>query len=152
MIIGITYGTFDVFHIGHLNLLERAREQCDRLLVGVSTDEFNAIKGKKSFQEYATRARIVSALSCVDRVFPEETWDQKPLDIERYGVKRFFMGGDWEGKFDNLKKITEVIYLPRTADVSSSELRLKLNERMETALAEMSAAQGSIAECLKIFR
>src|SRR6056297_3386496 len=98
----ITYGTFDLFHIGHLRLLERAKALGDKLCVGVSADSFNESKGKKSIVPYEHRAAIVSSISFVDEVFPECSWDQKPLDIKRLSADILVMGDDWEGKFDYL--------------------------------------------------
>lgn len=119
----ITYGTFDIFHVGHVHLLRRAREQGDRLIVAVSSDEFNAIKGKTSLMSYADRAVIVAACRYVDLVIPECDWAQKRRDIVKYGVDVFVMGDDWQGRFDELSDLCEVRYLPRTPDVSSSWLK-----------------------------
>jgi glycerol-3-phosphate cytidylyltransferase len=123
----LTYGTFDLFHIGHLNLLNRMRELGDRLVVGVSTDEFNASKGKRTIVPYEHRAAIVEALGIVDKVIPEEAWDQKVRDIKEYDVDVFGMGHDWEGKFDDLKHLCNVVYLPRTEGVSSTEIKQLLS-------------------------
>jgi glycerol-3-phosphate cytidylyltransferase len=120
---GITYGTFDLFHIGHLRIIERARSLCDQLVVGVSTDEFNAMKGKRTAVPYEDRAAIVRALRLVDEVIPERTWEQKSDDITRLGVDVFVMGDDWRGKFDHLKSLCDVVYLPRTPGISTTELR-----------------------------
>ena len=119
----VTYGTFDLFHIGHLRILQRARQLGDELYVGLSTDGFNEIKGKKSAICFEHRLEIVSALECVTHVFSEENWGQKEEDIERFNIKKFVMGDDWKGKFDDLGNLCEVIYLPRTPDISSSFLR-----------------------------
>lgn len=119
----ITYGTFDLFHIGHLQLLKRIKDMCSTLIVAVSTDDFNALKGKKCVIPYEQRAAIVSALEYVDKVIPEETWEQKPSDIETYSVDAFVMGNDWEGKFDYLNDKCDVIYLPRTEGISSTEIK-----------------------------
>jgi glycerol-3-phosphate cytidylyltransferase len=118
-----TYGTFDLFHIGHLRLLERLRSLGDHLTVFVSTDEFNDIKGKLSAIAYPERAAIVAALRCVDAVFPEWDWDQKIADIAAHEIDVFGMGDDWAGHFDFLKSRCEVVYLPRTPGVSSTRLR-----------------------------
>jgi glycerol-3-phosphate cytidylyltransferase len=118
----ITYGTFDLFHIGHLNILERLRALGGHLAVGISTDAFNATKGKKSVIPYVERVAIVRALRCVDEVFPEETWEQKPGDIKRLRIDTFGMGDDWRGKFDHLSEFCEVVYLPRTEGVSTTFL------------------------------
>jgi len=119
----ITYGTFDLFHIGHLRLLERAKALGDRLVVAGSSDEFNEGKGKKTIIPYSDRAAIVQAIKCVDLVIPEHTWEQKQNDIREHNVCTFVMGADWKGKFDELKDLCEVVYLPRTDGVSSTELK-----------------------------
>lgn len=119
----ITYGTFDLFHVGHLRLLQRARALGDRLIVAVSTDEFNSRKGKAAVIPYDERAEIVAAVKGVDLVIPENTWNQKRRDITEHGVTVFTMGDDWVGKFDDLRDLCEVIYLTRTDGVSSTEIR-----------------------------
>lgn len=119
----ITYGTFDLLHVGHLNLLEGLRSLGDHLTVAVSTDEFNRTKDKLCSMAYADRARIVAALKCVDHVIPECSWDQKPQDIRKYEISVFGMGGDWQGHFDDLGAYCEVIYLPRTQGISSTSLK-----------------------------
>ncbi len=119
----ITYGTFDLFHVGHLRLLERALALGDRLVVAVSTDAFNEGKGKKTIIPYADRTAIVGALRCVDLVIPENTWEQKITDIRDHHVDVFVMGADWTGKFDELKAYCEVRYLPRTDGISTTELK-----------------------------
>ena len=119
----ITYGTFDLFHIGHLKLLQRLKSMGDKLIVAVSTDEFNAIKGKKTIIPYAQRAEIVENIRCVDLVIPENDWEQKVKDIQKYNVNTFAIGNDWESKFDFLKEYCEVIYLDRTEDISSTQLK-----------------------------
>jgi len=119
----ITYGTFDMFHIGHLELLKRIKGMADELIVAVSTDEFNQIKGKKTIIPYEQRAKIVESIRYVDRVIAEESWEQKRDDIKKYGVTHFVMEDDWRGKFDDLKELCEVEYLPRTKGISSSELK-----------------------------
>lgn len=119
----ITYGTFDLFHIGHVNLLKRARALGDRLIVAVSTDEFNQEKGKMTLVPYSQRAAILEACRYVDLVIPENTWAQKPHDIIQHEVDLFVMGNDWQGKFDELKKLCEVVYLERTTDISSTAMK-----------------------------
>ena len=119
----ITYGTFDLFHVGHLNLLERLRALGDHLTVGVSTDGFNDTKGKQCVVSYEDRARIIAALRCVDAIIPEETWEQKPNDIQSLKIDVFGMGHDWAGKFDDLTQYCDVVYLPRTEGVSTTSLR-----------------------------
>jgi glycerol-3-phosphate cytidylyltransferase len=141
----ITYGTFDLFHIGHLNILERLRALGDSLAVGISTDEFNATKGKQCVVSYAERAAIVSALRCVDEVIPEENWEQKVNDIARLKIAVFGMGHDWQGKFDHLSKYCEVVYLPRTEGVSTTELRTKISIK-HNPLIDMRAKKGTLAK------
>jgi len=120
----LTYGTFDLFHVGHLRLLERARLLGDRLIVGVSTDEFNATKGKKAVLRFAERREIVASLRCVDLVIPECAWGQKEQDIVAHAVGVFVMGNDWVGEFDGLASDTcQVRYLPRTEGISTTLLR-----------------------------
>ena len=124
----LTYGTFDMFHIGHLNLLNRLKSLGDKLIVAVSTDEFNSIKGKKTLIPFEQRALIVQNIKCVDMVISEENWEQKIYDIKKYNVDIFAMGDDWQGKFDFLKNHCEVIYLPRTQNISTTELKKELNK------------------------
>jgi glycerol-3-phosphate cytidylyltransferase len=124
----LTYGTFDMFHIGHLNLLNRLKSLGDKLIVAVSTDEFNSIKGKKTLIPFEQRALIVQNIKCVDMVISEENWEQKIYDIKKYNVDIFAMGDDWQGKFDFLKDYCEVIYLPRTQNISTTELKKELNK------------------------
>ena len=119
----LTYGTFDLFHVGHVHLLRRLSELGDRLIVGCSTDEFNDIKGKKCIMPYEDREIILRACRYVDDVIPESSWDQKPGDIQRLDADIFAMGDDWAGKFDDLGAYCDVIYLPRTEGVSTTGLR-----------------------------
>jgi len=141
----LTYGTFDLFHVGHVNMLERARACGDRLIVGVSTDEFNQIKGKKAIIPYMHRAAIVLNSKSVDSVFPEDTWEQKVTDIKKYHADVFVMGADWEGKFDHLTDLCQVVYLPRTEGVSSTELRARLAPLNTSRLAELKLALETVA-------
>jgi glycerol-3-phosphate cytidylyltransferase len=121
----ITYGTFDLFHFGHLEILRRARQLGDYLVVAVSTDEFNRNeKRKRCVYPYAHRAAIVAAITYVDEVIPEGTWEQKRTDVATHDIDVFVMGSDWEGKFDFLKDQCEVVYLPRTEGISSTEVKL----------------------------
>ncbi len=122
----LTYGTFDMFHIGHLKLLKRLAKMGDKLIVAVSTDEFNLLKNKKTIIPYDQRAQIVEAISYVDKVIPEYSWEQKIEDIKRYKVDIFAMGHDWKGKFDRLKEYCEVVYLPRTKGISTTSLKKSL--------------------------
>lgn len=119
----ITYGTFDLLHYGHINLLRRAKEQGDYLIVALSTDEFNVLKGKNSYFDYEKRKMLLEAIRYVDLVIPEETWEQKREDVKLYHVDTFVMGDDWKGKFDFLKDLCEVVYLPRTPEISTSQIK-----------------------------
>lgn len=123
----LTYGTFDMFHIGHLRLIERLKEMGGTLIVGVSTDEFNESKGKKCIIPFEQRAQIVAAINGVAMVIPESSWDQKISDIKEYSVDVFAMGNDWERKFDYLKKYCEVYYLERTEGISTTSLKKQLS-------------------------
>ncbi len=116
----ITYGTYDILHYGHINLLKRAKALGDYLIVGLSTDEFNALKNKKAYYSYEQRKLILEAIKYVDMVIPEENWEQKRKDIIKYDIDTFVMGDDWAGKFDELSDLCEVIYLPRTENVSTT--------------------------------
>jgi glycerol-3-phosphate cytidylyltransferase len=122
----ITYGTFDMFHIGHLKLLQRLKDMSDELIVAVSTDEFNKGKGKKVMIPYEQRAEIVANIKCVDKVIPEENWEQKVTDIQKYNIDIFAIGDDWKGEFDFLKESCEVVYLERTKDISTTKLKKSL--------------------------
>lgn len=124
----ITYGTFDLLHIGHINLLKRAKELGDFLIVAISTDEFNSIKNKKAYYTYENRKNIVEAIRYVDMVIPENSWDQKMFDIINNDVDIFVMGDDWKGKFDYLSSACEVIYLPRTTGISTTKVKKDLSK------------------------
>lgn len=119
----ITYGTFDLFHVGHLNLLKRARALGDYLVVAVSSDEFNAIKGKKTYRSVEDRVAILKALKYVDEVIVEEYWNQNVKDIQKHNIDIFVRGEDWKGKFDHLKEYCEVVYLPRTNGISTTKIK-----------------------------
>lgn len=123
----LTYGTFDLLHRGHVRLLKRAAALGDELTVGLSTDEFNRIKGKHAYMNYADREYILKAIRYVDRVIPERSWDQKVEDVQRYHIDTFVMGDDWQGKFDFLKDYCEVVYLPRTQDISTTKIKADLS-------------------------
>ena len=126
----ITYGTYDLLHYGHINLLERAKALGDYLVVAISTDEFNwNMKQKKCYFTYEERKRMVEALRCVDLVIPEENWEQKVTDVQEYKIDTFVMGNDWEGKFDFLKDHCEVVYLPRTPEISTTQIKKDLNNK-----------------------
>jgi glycerol-3-phosphate cytidylyltransferase len=122
----ITYGTFDLLHWGHVRLLERASKLGDKLIVGLSTDEFNAIKHKEAYHSFEHRKYILEAIRYVDLVIPEENWEQKINDVKKYHVDTFVMGDDWRGQFDFLKDYCEVIYLPRTEGISTTKIRTDL--------------------------
>jgi glycerol-3-phosphate cytidylyltransferase len=130
----ITYGTFDLFHYGHLRILERAKQLGDYLIVGVSTEAFNRIKNKECVYPYEQRAQIVAAIKHVDLVIPEETWEQKKSDIKKYKVDILVMGDDWQGKFDELSKICKVVYLARTPDVSSTAIKKNCHDHVKKGL------------------
>lgn len=122
----ITYGTFDLLHYGHINLLKRAKEQGDYLIVAVSTNEFNEIKGKKCYFSYEERKKLVEAIRYVDLVIPENSWEQKVEDIRDYRVDTFVIGDDWKGKFDILNDFCEVVYLDRTPEISTTKIKNEL--------------------------
>ena len=124
----LTYGTFDLLHYGHLEILRRASLLGDKLIVGVSTDKFNEIKGKSCVLPYEKRKELLESIDYVDKVIPEDSWDQKTTDIQDYNIDVFVMGNDWEGKFDKLKDLCKVIYLTRTKGISSSKLKSILED------------------------
>ena len=125
----ITYGTFDLIHMGHINILRRAKEMGDYLVVAISTDEFNTIKHKQAYYSFEQRKQILEAIRYVDEVIPEHTWDQKIQDVKEHDIDIFVMGHDWEGEFDFLKEYCEVIYLPRTEGVSTTKTKQDLSKR-----------------------
>ncbi len=125
----ITYGTFDLLHYGHINLLKRAKEHGDYLIVALSTDEFNwNSKQKKCYFTYEERKKMLEAIRYVDLVIPEECWEQKVTDVKEFRVDTFVMGNDWEGKFDFLKDSCEVVYLPRTPEISTTQIKKDLKD------------------------
>ncbi len=130
----ITYGSFDLLHYGHINLLRRAKEQGDYLIVALSTDEFNQqYKDKKSYFSYEKRKQLLEAVRYVDLVISETSWEQKVSDIKEFKVDKFVMGNDWQGKFDYLHEETgvEVIYLDRTPEISTSQIKEDLNKQLK---------------------
>lgn len=145
----ITYGTFDLFHVGHIRLLKRLSELGDRLIVGISSDEFNEVKGKKSFFSYAERAEIVSACKYVDEVFPEHNWEQKLNDVKKFDVDIFAMGDDWIGKFDFLEDLCEVVYLPRTEDISTTQIKKMLSTIKRSDLDRIESSLHDVIEIVK---
>jgi glycerol-3-phosphate cytidylyltransferase len=131
----ITYGTFDLLHNGHIRLLSRAKELGDYLIVAVSSDEFNQLKGKSSYYTFEERKTILEAIRYVDLVIPENDWEQKKNDVKKYGVDTFVMGDDWEGQFDFLKEDCNVIYLERTEGISTTKIKndmKSLDQRIQT--------------------
>ena len=127
----ITYGTFDLLHYGHINLLKRAKSLGDYLIVGLSTDEFNNTKkNKESYFDYENRKSLLDAVKYVDLVIPEKTWEQKVSDIQKYNIDVFVIGDDWKGKFDYLEDFgIEIVYLPRTKEISTTKIKKDLNRR-----------------------
>jgi glycerol-3-phosphate cytidylyltransferase len=148
----LTYGTFDLFHIGHLNLINRLAALGDRLIIAVSTDEFNAGKGKTSVVSYEDRARIIESIKGVDLVIPETSWEQKATDIKEHGVDIFAIGADWTGKFDDLKELCEVVYLPRTDGISSTEIKQMLRVLDPQHITEMQDALSVMSRLLEHYR
>ena len=124
----ITYGTFDLLHYGHINLLRRAKALGDYLIVAVSTDEFNRVeKNKKCYFSYEQRKELLEAIRYVDLVIPETCWEQKRTDIHEYHVDTFVIGDDWKGKFDFLEEEgAQVVYLPRTPEISTTQIKQDL--------------------------
>ena len=123
----ITYGTFDLLHYGHVNLLERAKALGDYLVVVLSSDEFNwEQKNKKCYFSYEERKRLLEAIRYVDLVIPENSWDQKISDVNEFKIDTFVMGDDWKGKFDFLSEYCEVVYLPRTPEISTTQIKKDL--------------------------
>lgn len=124
----LTYGTFDLLHYGHIRLLKRAKALGDYLVVALSTDEFNAGKGKKAYHDYETRKKMLEAIRYVDLVIPEENWEQKILDVKKYEIDTVVMGSDWAGsdRFDYLKDYCEVVYLDRTEGISTTKIKQDL--------------------------
>jgi glycerol-3-phosphate cytidylyltransferase len=125
----ITYGTFDMLHYGHVNLLKKAKALGDYLIVALSTDDFNLLeKQKKSYFNYEERKQLLEAIRYVDMVIPEKSWDQKINDIDEYRIDVFVIGDDWTGKFDFLKETCEVIYLQRTPEISTTLIKQELQK------------------------
>lgn len=124
----ITYGTFDLLHYGHINILKRAKSFGDYLIVVLSTDEFNWYeKQKKCYFSYEERKGLLEAIRYVDLVIPETCWEQKLTDVVEYHIDTFVMGDDWKGKFDYLKAYCEVVYLPRTQEISTTKIKQDLS-------------------------
>lgn len=127
----ITYGTFDLLHTGHINILRRAKDLGDYLVVAISSDEFNAGKGKKAYYTFEQRKAILEAVRYVDEVIPEDNWEQKHTDVKDHEIDVFVMGDDWEGKFDFLKDQCEVVYLPRTEGISTTQIKKDLENQAQ---------------------
>ena len=125
----ITYGTFDLLHYGHINLLKRAKDLGDYLVVALSTDEFNLnSKNKKCYFSYEERKKMLESIRFVDLVIPEENWEQKASDVKEFKIDTFVMGDDWAGKFDFLKEYCDVVYLPRTPEISTTQIKQDLKK------------------------
>ncbi len=146
----LTYGTFDLFHVGHVRLLKRLRQLGDKLIVGLSSDDFNTLKGKQTVMTFEQRKEILLSCRYVDDVFEESRWEQKRSDIEREKADIFAMGDDWAGKFDDLQDITKVVYLPRTEDVSTTEVKMMVKhmslEKQLEIVHLLDMVKGRIAE------
>ncbi|SFU86643.1 glycerol-3-phosphate cytidylyltransferase [Xenorhabdus koppenhoeferi] len=145
----ITYGTYDLFHVGHIRLLKRLKALGDYLIVVISTDDFNRIKGKKSFFSYNERKEIVESCKYVDMVIPENTWEQKRIDIISNKVDILGMGDDWTGHFDDLKDICEVIYLKRTENISTTKIKNKLSIITPQKLQELEKSVHNVFDIVK---
>ncbi|MDW2885663.1 glycerol-3-phosphate cytidylyltransferase [Exiguobacterium artemiae] len=124
----ITYGTFDLLHWGHINILKRAKEMGDYLVVAISTDEFNRLKHKESYHSFENRKLILEAIRYVDEVIAENDWNQKITDVQEHQIDTFVMGDDWAGEFDFLKEYCEVVYLSRTEGISTSQIKTELGK------------------------
>ena len=131
----ITYGTFDMLHYGHINLLRRAKELGDYLIVALSTDEFNREKGKECYFSYEQRKLLLEAIRYVDLVIPENCWEQKLSDVKEFKVDVFCMGDDWRGKFDFLKDHCEVVYFERTPEISTTKIKDDMGRNTATGEA-----------------
>lgn len=145
----LTYGTFDLFHSGHLKLLERLKALGDKLIVGVSTDDFNASKGKTTIIPFQDRIEIVQSIKYVDIAIPETSWEQKPEDIKKFGVSIFGMGHDWQGKFDHLRALCQVIYLPRTDGISSTDIKSALKSLDHKHIQEIKKSLDLISSIIE---
>lgn len=127
----ITYGTYDILHGGHINLLRRAKALGDYLIVGISTDRFNEMKGKQAYYSFEQRSAILEAVKYVDEVIPEDSWEQKAEDIKTHDIDILVMGDHWKGKFDELESLCEVKYLPRTVGISSTQIKEDLMRKKD---------------------
>lgn len=136
----ITYGTFDLLHVGHTRLLWRLRKLADRVVVGCSTDAFNNEKGKQTIMSFEQREEMLASIRYVDKVIPENGWEQKEDDIKRENAHIFAIGEDWAGEFDYLADLCEVIYLPRTNDISTTSVRQMVHSLHEENISELRHA------------
>ncbi len=128
----ITYGTFDLLHYGHINLLRRAKALGDYLIVALSTDEFNwNSKQKKCYFAYEQRKQLLESIRYVDLVIPETCWEQKVSDVQEFKVDTFVIGDDWKGEFDFLKDYCEVVYLSRTPEISTTQIKKELSKKAD---------------------
>ena len=123
----ITYGSFDLLHYGHISLLRRAKRLGEYLVVGLSTESFNLLKGKRCYFSYEERLQLLEAVRYVDLVIPETSWEQKLEDVKTYHIDVFVMGDDWKGKFDDLNEHCRVVYLPRTPEISTTQIKNGFN-------------------------
>jgi glycerol-3-phosphate cytidylyltransferase len=147
----ITYGTFDLFHFGHLQLLRRIADLATEVVVAVATDEFNALKGKRAVIPFRQRVEIVGSLRMVDHVISEHTWEQKRDDITTNGIDLLVMGDDWEGRFDDLAEICAVRYLPRTTGISSTSIRTALHQLTSADTGQQLLAVQVVSDVLADF-
>lgn len=146
----ITYWTFDLLHRGHINILRRAKELWDHLTVAISSDEFNKIKNKTSFYGYEERKFMLEAIKYVDEVIPENDWEQKVRDVKERNIDVFVMWDDWEGKFDFLREYCEVIYLPRTEWISTTQLKSTLKGINNENIEKIEEVLNALKEFRKI--
>lgn len=147
----VTYGTFDLFHVGHVRLLKRLKAMGDKLVVGLSTDSFNQLKGKNVVIPFADRKEVLLSCRYVDGVFEEDCWEQKRDDLIRENADIFAIGDDWAGKFDDLEDIVKVLYLPRTKDISTTELKTVMREINEEKVREAKNVATHLVDLLGKF-
>ncbi|WP_076011341.1 adenylyltransferase/cytidyltransferase family protein [Alteromonas abrolhosensis] len=145
----ITYGTFDLFHVGHVKLLKRLSQLGDRLVIGLSSDDFNQIKGKQVVIPYEQRKEVLLACRYVDDVFAENSWEQKREDIIREKADIFAMGDDWSGHFDYLSEIVDVIYLSRTDNISTTDLKTVLSNLEKEKISEIKNTCQNLYDLIK---
>lgn len=148
----MTYGTFDLLHVGHVRLFKRLKALGDYLIVGVSTDVFNEQKGKRSIYPFEERREIISSIGIVDKVIAEESWTQKITDIQHYNVDILAMGDDWAGKFDDLGADVEVVYLPRTEGISTTNIKTVISRVKEDELLALECALDQVGRLVKKLR